>query len=360
MVKTIYRTLILVLTLFLGTTSVEAQHVTVEASLDSTSILIGEQLKMRTKVSCPKGAKVKFPEYRNGYLTEGVEMLEAGHVDTVELNDGKRWELTRDYTITAFDSAVYTIPRFEIEVNGRKFQSRNEIGLKVNTVEVDIQHPDDLRPLKAPVDGIFVWNSRLLWLSLLAWLLTFVAVFCGLRLAVAKPVTRRIKVMPPTPPQKTAIAAIERLRADEKEGEHQKAYYMALTDVLRDYIVERFGFNAREMTTYEIVSRLRSSGDAQALDELQSILSTADLVKFAKYEASLAESDRSLLQAVDYVRTTQIDDPEAEKAVEKIVVVSDAGQRRYKLALKCAIAFCGLGTLVCISYVLYQMWLNFC
>lgn len=337
-----------------------AQNVTVEAQLDSTAILIGQQLKMHTKVACGAGAKVRFPEYANGYITEGVEMLEAGAIDTVELDGGKRWELTRDYTLTAFDSALYTIPRFEVEVGGRKYASRNEIGLKVSTVDVDLQHPDDLRPLKAPVDGIFEWSPALLWWSLAVWACFLAFVVAAVKLATAKPVTRRVKVTPPTPPQKTAITAIEKLRSSEREGEHQKEYYMALTDVLRTYIVERFGFNAREMTTYEIVEHLRRDGDAAALDELQSILQTADLVKFAKYEASLAESDRSLLQAVDYVRTTQINDPEAEKAVERIIVVSDSGQRAYKLSLKAAMAVSALAGTGCAAYVVYQLWLNFC
>lgn len=336
-----------------------AQLVTVELSLDSTAILIGEQIKMRTRVSCPRDSKVRFPEYRNGYVTEGVEMLEAGTIDTVEINDGQRWELFRDYIITAFDSAVYTIPRFEIDVNGRKYQSRNEIGLKVNTVEVDMQHPDDLRPLKAPVDGIFEWSPVLVLWSLLTWLCLLLIFAFTAVLVRAKPVTKRVIITPPTPPQKVAMAAIERLREKDKDGEHQKEYYMALTDVLRNYIVERFGFNAREMTTFEIVSHLRQSGDAAALDELQSILTTADLVKFAKFEASLVESDRALLQAVDYVRTTQIDDPEAEKAVERIVEVSDATQRRYRIALKCGIVLSFVVGMGAFCYVCYQLWLNF-
>lgn len=350
---------ILIIAALLGGLTAVAQNVSVEASLDSTAILIGEQLQLRTKVACPKGAKVKFPECRQGVVVEGVEMLEASAIDTVVSGDGKGWELSRSYTLTSFDSAVYKIPRVEVEVNGKTYKSRNEIPLKVNTVEVDLQHPDDFRPMKAPVEGVFEWSPTMIVLCLVAWLCLLLCVFCALRLALANPVTKRIKITPPTPPQKTAITAIERLRAEEKEGEHQKEYYMALTDVLRNYIVERFGFNAREMTTYEIVEQLKRNGDAEALDELQNILSVADLVKFAKYEATLAESDRALLQAVNYVRTTQVNDPEAEKAVERIVVVNDNTQRMFKLGLKTAIALAALVGTLCTGYVAYLIWANF-
>ncbi len=350
--------LFFLLALCTGMTSL-AQSVTVESSLDSTVILIGEQLHLRTKVCCPKDARVKFPDFRGGSITDGVEVLEAGKIDTSEVGEGRRWELSREYTLTAFDSAVYTIPRVEVDVNGAKYQSPNEIGLKVNSVDVDLQHPDDIRPPKAPVDGVFSWGSGLLKASVSIWLFLAIFIICAVRLATAKPVTRKVKIIPPTPPHKTAIAAIEELKNGEREGEHLKEYYMALTDVLRQYINDRFGFNAREMTTFEIVDKLRTTGDASALDELHEILSTADLVKFAKYEASLAESDRTLLQAVDYVRTTQINDPAAEQAVEREVVVSDAGQRRYKLALKSGMALSFLAALGIFSYVSYQLWLNF-
>lgn len=44
-------------------------------------------------------------------------------------------------------------------------------------------------------------------------------------------------------------------------SEDQKAYYTLLTDVLRKYIKERFGFNAMEMTSSEIITRLQNEND---------------------------------------------------------------------------------------------------
>lgn len=355
----LYRIPLFFVTLFCTVLAASAQKVTVEASLDSTAILIGQQLQLHTKVNCAKGTKVVFPKYAAGTVTEGVEMLEASDIDTLVSDDGQHWTLSRDYTLTAFDSAVYMIPRVEVEVAGRKYRSPREIKLAVNTPDVDVQHPDELRPTKGPVEGVFEWSTSLLMWSLSVWFCFVVFVCCAILLAVSRPVKRVVKVVPPTPPQKTAINAIERLRDEEREGEHQKEYYMQLTDVLRTYIVERFGFNAREMTTYEIVDNLRRRGDAAAIDELHSILSVADLVKFAKYEATLAESDRALLQAVDYVRTTQIDDPAAIEAVVKMVEVVDQKIRALKIVYKVLMATSVLAGTAITLYVLYRLWLNF-
>ena len=117
------------LTLFLWLLCIgltNAQEIVVDTKLDSTAILIGQQVRMTTRVACKKGDRVIFPEYKNGYVTQGLEMLQAGNIDTAETDDGKRWELTRKYTLTAFDSAVYVIPKTEIEVNGRKYLSKND------------------------------------------------------------------------------------------------------------------------------------------------------------------------------------------------------------------------------------------
>ena len=356
--KTMSRSTLLTLFLWLlciGLTN--AQEIVVDTKLDSTAILIGQQVRMTTRVACKKGDRVIFPEYKNGYVTQGLEMLQASNIDTAETDDGKRWELTRKYTLTAFDSAVYVIPKTEIEVNGRKYLSKNEIGLKVNTVKVDLNHPDEFRPLKAPVETVFVWRPRLLLQSLAIWLLMALFVFCVIQSKTAKPRIRRIKIVPPPPPQAVALEAIGQLKAMEREGTAwQKEYFMALTDVLRTYINNRFHFSSKEMTTGEIIGRLNASGDAQALGELREILETADLVKFAKYPASLAESDRALLQAADYIRTTQEEVNEDQQPKER-VIVENAGLQRRKRFFKVSAIISFVFSLALLCYTGYELWM---
>ncbi len=349
------------LALFLGILSIStlsAQDVVVDNSLDSTAILIGEQVKMSTRVACKKGSKVIFPEFKNGYVTNGVEMLQAGSIDTTVTNDGNHWELTRTYLLTAFDSAVYVIPKIEVEVNGHKYLSKNEIGLKVNTVNVDLQHPDDFRPLKAPVETIFVWKPWLMLQSLAVWLLLIVFVYCYIQSLISKPVVRRVKITPPTPPQTSALTAINELKEQKREGDWQKQYFMALTDVLRTYLHERFHFNSKEMTSNEIIQHLNATGDAEALEELREILETADLVKFAKYPASMAESDRALLQAVDYIHTTKQKIKENTQPKERIIVVKNGQQRRQTIFRTAAVLslFCSISLMF---YTGYLLWLYF-
>ena len=71
-----------------------------------------------------------------------------------------------------------------------------------------------------------------------------------------KPIIRKVKVEPKLPPHQLAMQEIERIKNEKvwQKGE-PKEYYTELTDALRTYIKDRFGFNALEMTSTEIIDK---------------------------------------------------------------------------------------------------------
>ena len=99
-------------------------------------------------------------------------------------------------------------------------------------------------------------------------------------------------------------------------SENQKEYYTKLTDTLRKYIEERYGFRAMEMTSSEIIDRLTETQDSQALDELRLLFNTADLVKFAKYSTLINENDMNLVNAIEFINKTKVEN-QVEEIVEK-------------------------------------------
>lgn len=344
---------------FLLSLTASAQTVVVDARLDSAAIRVGEQLRMHATVNCEKGAKVIWPKFENAHLMDSLELLEISPIDTLLLNDGHRWSLSRSYLITAFDSATYKLPPFEVKVGDKVYRAQ-QLALKVNTIKVDEQHPDKLQDPHGPVEAEFHWTWHLLLLTLIVWLLSFLLIPLITRLLRRRPQLHRVVVLPPPPPHQQAIAAIEQLRAENHvTGEAQKAYYMQLTDVLRSYLHERFGFNAREMTTEEIIAALQQRGDRQALDELREVLSTADLVKFARYETSLIESDRALLQAVHYVQRTQQDEGECLQPREELVLVPQRTQLRWRRFWQLLFVLDALTIVLLVAYVCYELWMNF-
>ena len=140
-------------------------------------------------------------------------------------------------------------------------------------------------------------------------------------------------------------------------SENQKEYYTQLTDALRQYIKERFGFNAMEMTSTEILDRLRENGDQSMLDELKELFYTADLVKFAKYSTLLNENDMNLVNAINFIDQTKIENlPTEEKIVPKLSE-NDIKTRQNRIVIKTLIAIASVLVVAMICFVVYRVYL---
>ena len=100
---------------------VRAQSVTVGASIDSLEILIGDQAKVKLQVSLDADKRAILPVYQDTLVT-GIEILDVAKLDTQLLNGGKRMMLTREYTITSFDSALYFLPPMEVTVDNKVYK----------------------------------------------------------------------------------------------------------------------------------------------------------------------------------------------------------------------------------------------
>lgn len=352
------RTLILYILLLIPAL-LQAQA-TVEARLDTADILIGEQVQLKATVNARKGAKVRFPLFESGYMVEGVEVVGKSGPDTVWQQEGERMQLTQRYTITAFDSALYYLPAMEVEVDGKKYKSAGNIGLKVSTVPVDTVHPDEFPGPHGAVAGVFEWDGRLLWLSFALWAILIGLVALAVRLSDRKPVTKRVVIKPPTPPHKKALEAIGKMdKPDADNREAVKAYYVALTEVLRTYIGERYGIRAREMTSGEILQHLQQNANEAVLHELREIFSTADLVKFAKQTATLGEAERSLLKAANFVNTTQQSPQELPKPVVKEITLDQRRQIRIRWSLAAATAVLALAEAALAAYLCCELYDTF-
>ena len=238
-------------------TGLKAQQVTVEATIDSLQLLIGEQAKIKLQVSMDANQKLRLPLLRDT-LVRGVEILDVAKPDTQLLNDNKRWLVSQEYTVTSFDSALYYLPPFEVLVNDKAYRSK-ALALKVYSIPVDTLHPDQFFGPKSIQEVPLTWEdlAPMVYSILLLIALGVVTAFFIIRYRDNKPIIKIIKVEPKLPPHLAAMKKIETIKADKvAKREDPKAYYTELTDVIRIYIKERFGFNAMEMTSAEIIERL--------------------------------------------------------------------------------------------------------
>lgn len=334
--------------------------VTVEAKIDSLQILIGEQAKVQLQVAMNANQRAVFPVYTDT-LVKGVEIIETVKPDTQLLNDNHRMLITQEYVITSFDSALYYLPPMPVTVDGKEYKSK-ALALKVYSMPVDTLHPDQFFGQKPVMKAPFAWEDwyGLIACSFLALPLLGLLIYLIIRIRDNKPIIRKIKVEPKLPPHQAAMKEIERIKTEKvwQKG-RSKEYYTELTDALRTYIKDRFGFNALEMTSSEIIDKLLEIKDKEAISDLKELFLTADLVKFAKHDPQMNENDANLINAIDFINETKQPEDENQKPQPTEITIIEKRSLRVKAMLICGIIFLSVvlvGILIYIGMQIYNLF----
>ena len=335
-----------------------AQSVQVEQTLDSINgIFIGQQAHMTVGVTAKEGTQVEFPDWRPlTYLVPGVELL-AIDADTVDAGDGLT-TFRKRLTITSFDEHLYPLPPVEVKVGGKAYKG-NQLALKVITVDVDTVHPNQFFPPKGIQDNPFMWSEWRLpfWLSVLVVLLAALVYYLYIRLKDNKPIISKIRIIRHMPPHQKAMKEIQRIKAEGiGQGGDQKEYYTRLTDALRTYLEERFGINAMEMTSGEIIEQLRKVEDQSKFLELKQLFETADLVKFAKFSTVLDDNDRDMANVVEFIQTTKREDLPTVEKIKPNLTESEKRSKRSRIIIKTIITIASIVGIGCLAWVTWTVW----
>ena len=119
-----------------------------------------------------------------------------------------------------------------------------------------------------------------------------------------------------------------------------------------------------EMTSSEIIERLiegvrsQETGDRnQSLDGLRQLFTTADLVKFAKYSTLINENDANLVNAIDFINQTKLENVPVEETVKPQLSEEDQRSQKTRRVLKYFITAIGVVSLVIFGYVVYTLYM---
>ena len=330
----------------------------VEQRMDSLQLLIGQQTILHLKATARKGARIVLPSFKpQDQIVPGVEVVEQSKGDTMQMGDD-RIQVSRDYTLTSFDEKVYVVPALDVKIDGKSYHG-NPLALKVLTVPVDTVHPNQFYPAKGVQDNPFEWSewSFAFWLSLLMIIICGAMIYLRNRLKKNKPIIARIRIVKRVPAHEKALREINDIKHHHTSAsqETQKEYYTQLTNTLRAYIVSRFGFNAMEMTSGEIIEHLCASGDQKMIDELRMLFSTADLVKFAKYEIPMNENDANLVNAINFIDQTKTDEQPKEEKIVPTLSTEDQKSQQQRRLIKTLLWVGGISVVAIFGYVVYQV-----
>ena len=299
--------LIAILTVLLLSSGLgNAQEVRVSAKLDTTKMLIGDQVNLWFNLEHTEGMKVDFPATGDS-IAGKLEVLSASKPDTVsKLN--RIWKIRQRVVVTSFDTGFFIIPPYTFRLNGGRDSVRTSaISLEVFGMPVDTTK--GITDIKLPYE-IKVTFSEVLPYIVVGLLLVAISIFL-IRYYRKKKATVVIPEKPAPPPVPAHILALEQLDELVREKLWQqgkiKLYYSRLTDIIRQYIELRFGVPAMEQTTEDIIRDFRKQGhiSEKIRNELKGLLELADLVKFAKWQPEAEDHEASQQAAYDFILKTK-------------------------------------------------------
>ena len=287
-----------------------AQEVEVEARIDSTNILIGDQANLFLIINQPDSINILFPEFADT-ITESIEIINHTTSDTLRLED-KRLEITRKYKVTCFDSGYHYIPPFVFQYNKNSITANWETQpLFLHVLRVDITPSDSsevIFDIKLPDKMPITLSEILPWVigAVLTGLLIFIFIYYIKKRKKTEPLFKIKK--PEEPPHVIAIRELDKLKEKKvwQKGKI-KLYHSELTFIIRKYIERRYQTPAMEQTSNEIIEALVKNGfnNNTQLGQLKILLFSADMVKFAKAKPLPDENETALLNAYIFVNETK-------------------------------------------------------
>ncbi len=310
-----YRKILTGIVFILWLVSGHSQERKAIAEVDSSSVMIGDQMKLRISLQIEKQAEVMWPLLQDTIIA-GIEIIEKTSVDTTAIGEG--WKLySQELTITSFDSGYHAIPPFVfpyglIEKGEQDTLESEAFLIHVRTLDVDTTQA--IKPIKDPLEVPLTFTEVLPYIigvALLAGIVWFLFWYKRKRKRGDTIFTKK----PELPPHTEALQALEELKSKKLwQRGRVKEYHSLLTDIIRHYIERRFRVKAVEMTSGEILGQMEQ---IPILDELkvnlQNMLQCADMVKFAKMKPLPDENDKSMEEAFIFVQKTIVYDENSDQ-----------------------------------------------
>ncbi len=265
----------------MGAPGVHAQsgRPSIRTSLDTAVVQVGDRLRLTIEVTHAETERVVWPD---SLAIAPFEVLGARVGESV--TSGDRITSSLELTLTAFELGNLVIPSFDVTIEGDSVRPLATDGWTVTVASVGLDEGGDVRDVKGPMTMPRNW--WLLW----PWVVgSLLVVALGWWLYRRHRLRERpatvAPFVPARSPHEVALEALETLETARllDRGEY-KEHYIRVADIFRTYVAGRFGIDALEMVTDDVVRRLADEGlDREIVESAHVFLESCDLVKFAKH-----------------------------------------------------------------------------
>jgi hypothetical protein len=277
---------------------------TVAAHADKAEAHVGDPIHLDVVAIGKSAVPVNLPST----LELGPFSLLERKESEQNLGDGR---VKRQFTLTiaAYEPGSKEVPAIEVTYLGPRgdVRSARTAPVPVKIGSLIANEPEPAIKDAAPPVTVMVEN---LWPAYIAGGL----VAAGVGALLTALIVRRLRARrgerpgpPPRPAHEVALEKLDRLGGyGFLENADNRPFYFAVSEIIREYLGGRYGFDSLELTTDELVAELRRhAGRELVLGEVQGWLSACDLVKFAKISPTAAEARGALENAILIVSTTR-------------------------------------------------------
>ncbi|RKH57981.1 hypothetical protein D7X96_37600 [Corallococcus interemptor] len=273
------------------------------ARVEPEEVHIGEPFTYQVTLTHPKDQRYELVAPTG----EGpVELLQQTRQRQDNANDATT---TFGLRFSAFELGGVKLPDLAFDVATPEGPRR--FVLKGKTVDVTSTLPADAQGQGAelfdyqPPQEVPIRSWTLLY-ALAAALAVGVAVWLLVRWWQRRP--KREKVVPLLPLDVRVRQSLDALQREDLPGRgHVKDFYFRLSEIVRGYLGERYGFEALECTSSELMASLRKlHTPGLPEDALMRFVSESDMVKYARADASPESCKQALAFGYDLLAKTYV------------------------------------------------------
>ena len=281
------------------------------ATAERTQVHLGEPFTLTVEVRHDKGEVwtlkpgAKLDPFKLRSVTSAIQPAGGSGNSSAGTPSGELEMTTLKLELALFELGSHVVPDLELVATTPKGKSAQD---QVTAHEFSLPGPEvkgvtsqgggkQKSDIRGPVP--FKVTSFRSLLYVLAALAILGAALWGFRVWRNRPRRQTAVLTPAVPEDQTALQALSALEAEGLPARGQfKEFHLALSEILRRYLGERYGILGLDMTSeelYQALARLPSEG--LSLNDLSWVCSQGDLAKFAK-AAPTVDDCRQALQLV--------------------------------------------------------------
>ena len=326
---------------FVFSQSITINSQSINATIESDSILIGKELSYIIDINSEKVENIIFPD-STSFVP--FELISETKVDTLKKESG--FLFSKKYGIISFDEGDFIIPKIKIQIGDKLFSTESK-KITVNLVEVDTtkQGLYDIKPsfdkfssfeiLKLSIENNYPVILFVVFLILTSLYFRLQIFRFFNPLLNIKPSLRPIELL------RKRLVDLEKIDIDSDSD--IKLFYSELTFLLRSFFEKEVYDRALESTTSELILKLNNLSEINffsitkdSIKRIEDIFKRADLVKFAKFlpEKNVIQNDLKIINEEVIILSDLLPDPTEEEKLKNLNYQKQAEKKLKNQRLK--------------------------